>query len=94
MELLSPYDQGVADLATDNMDDLLTLHIIEDAEVAHPELELGDRIGLELLDGPGRCRRPVAEPGEDCGLHDPLLSSWQGLQLRLGLRCRLHRSAK
>jgi hypothetical protein len=86
MELLTGDDQGIAHLATDDQqDDLIPFDIIEDAEVAHPQLVLRHRVGPEPLDGPGGGHRLVAEPGEDRSLQSPTLTSGESVQLRLGL---------
>jgi hypothetical protein len=62
MELLAAHDQFVADLPPDDQeDDFLIRDIIQDTEVAHPEFELGHRVGPKLLDRLGRCPRLIAE---------------------------------
>jgi hypothetical protein len=50
MELLAPDDQGVADLPPDDQeDDLLALDIIQDAEVARPQLKSATGSGRSRL---------------------------------------------
>jgi hypothetical protein len=53
MEFLTPNDKRVAELPSDDQDnDLVVLHIVEHAEIAYAEFELGERIRAESLDRP------------------------------------------
>jgi hypothetical protein len=66
MKLLAFDDQFVADLsAHDQEDDFGFLHIVQDPEVAHTKLELGQRVGPQSLDRPRRRRRLVLQPSRD-----------------------------
>jgi hypothetical protein len=86
MELLPGDDQLVADLtAHDQDDDFITLHIIQDPEVARAQLVPCQGIGSELLDRLGQRRRLVDKPIGDRGLEDPLLPRRQRPELLLGV---------
>jgi hypothetical protein len=51
MELLSFHNQLVPHFASDDQDDnLVSLHIIQGAQVACPQLELSERIGAQAFD--------------------------------------------
>jgi hypothetical protein len=62
MKRFTPDDQRVANLSSDDQnDDLIPfyIYIIEHAEFPHPEFELGEWIGAQTLDGPGRRGRCI-----------------------------------
>ena len=74
MEFFASDDELVAGLPADDQEyDLLALYIIQHAEVTDAQLELGQRVGTEPLDGLGRGSRLVPESGMNCRLDDSLL---------------------
>src|SRR5262249_38775937 len=82
MELLSSHDQLVAFFPPDDQDDyLVSFDIIQGTQVPCPKLELGQRIGTQLLDRFRRRRGLVFEPGQDSRFQDSLLTYRQGPQL-------------
>jgi hypothetical protein len=88
MELLTGHNQFVVNLPPDDeKDDLGLFHIIQDPEVAHPQLGLSERIRPQPLDGSRRGRRLVLEPYPDGGFQDALVADWQRPQLGFGV-CR------
>src|SRR5689334_3753838 len=71
MKLLPSHDQLVADLPpNDQKDDLGSLHIVQDAEGAHAQFELGEGVRPQPLDRPRWRGRPVLEPRQDGGFQD------------------------
>src|SRR5262245_23520164 len=75
MELHSFHDQFVPDLAPHNkQDDLRSLDIVQDAEVADAQLEFRKRVGAQLLDGLRQHCRLMEEARLDRRFEEALLT--------------------
>ncbi|HXG08951.1 MAG TPA: hypothetical protein VNK04_04115 [Gemmataceae bacterium] len=75
MELLSFHDQFVAYLsAHEEHDNFTFIGIIQDAQVAHPQFEVSEKIGAQSLDSFGRFRGLVLQAGPNSRFQDPLLT--------------------
>jgi hypothetical protein len=82
MEYLSPNDQRVANFAPDDeKNNLVLLNIIEDAELADAQLELGEGVGAKALDRVGGRGWLVTKSCRDCGLDAPLFAGRQCAEL-------------
>jgi hypothetical protein len=77
MKYLVAHDQGVSNLPADEQEDHLGIfhfHIIEHAEAADTQFELGEWIGAKFLDCLGRQGGLVAKSGQDGGLQNALVT--------------------
>ncbi|MBX7105795.1 MAG: hypothetical protein K1X57_17055 [Gemmataceae bacterium] len=86
MKLLPFHNERVADLPTDDQDDnLITLHIVQRPQVAHPQFELGQRVGAKLFDRFRECFRLILQSGQDRRLHNALFAGGQVTELPFGV---------
>jgi hypothetical protein len=67
-------DQGVTELSPDDQENHFFTFNIQITEVAGTQLEFGERIGPEPLDGLGRHCRLICQSGQNRGLQDPALT--------------------